>query len=213
MLYFYPLSPSLLTMVSDPYFHTGNEKLGDGCEVKGEGTGEVLHDWNLCELALGAGQKMEGNSPMECFWDSEVPLPQQRIPEGLLPAVFCQQWGILWLALSVTTFLGSDIWWCKSSTLLFLQRVLKLVSYCCETNYYKHNGLKQHKFIILVFGGSKSRYSITGSRAQGLTRLKSRCWPEKWSQMSVRFSSVFCSHMVVGKIYFGTFQASRWVFL
>ena len=50
-----------------------------------------------------------------------------------------------------------------------------LVSYCSITNYHKFRGLKQHSFISSVSLGQKSRHGLTGSSAQGLTRLQSRC--------------------------------------
>lgn len=45
------------------------------------------------------------------------------------------------------------------------------VFYCHAKSYHKHSSLKECSL------GQRSRYGFTGSSTQGLTRLKSRCWP------------------------------------
>lgn len=62
-------------------------------------------------------------------------------------------------------------------------------------------------YFLTVFVGQKYRHSTTGSSAQGLTRLKSRCLPEWWSWMWL--GVLFQPHMVVGKIYFLQLKNSK----
>lgn len=51
-----------------------------------------------------------------------------------------------------------------------------LISYCCVENYHKCRGLKQHKFIILLFWRSK----VYGLKIKVLPELSSfwRLWGE-----------------------------------
>ena len=49
-----------------------------------------------------------------------------------------------------------------------------LVFYYQITNHHKHSNLKQHKFIVPVSAGQKSRRSTARFSAQGLRRPKSR---------------------------------------
>ena len=69
-----------------------------------------------------------------------------------------------------------------------------------QQKYHKLSGSQQCKCIFSVFVSQRYRRSTTGSSAQGLTRLKSRCLPEWWS--CVWLGVLFQPHMVVGKIYF-----------
>ena len=43
--------------------------------------------------------------------------------------------------------------------------VMQIVIYCSVSNYHRHSGLKQHRFIISVSVGQETRYSLAGSSA------------------------------------------------
>lgn len=53
---------------------------------------------------------------------------------------------------------------------------MQIVIYCSVSNYHRHSGLKQHRFIISVSVGQETRYSLAGSSA---------------SQFLIKFCKVF----------------------
>lgn len=53
-----------------------------------------------------------------------------------------------------------------------------LAFFCCVTSYYKPSNWRQLCCVLLEFPGAGCRRVLAGYSALGLTRLRSRCWPD-----------------------------------
>lgn len=91
------------------------------------------------------------------------------------------------------------IWDCLFFTLDLKINILQpsvLVFYCCITNYHKVSVItKMYYLTVSVDQGSGHR--LTGSSAQSLTSLKSRCWLRLWS--CLKLTILFQDHWLLAE--------------